>query len=187
MQSTGSGMLIARLHGNDGRSVGISWLNGELRAGADPVSGEAMLTWDRAGYLGWVSPETRSWFLEANGVRPQEVAVGQAAQPSVSQASAAGAIAGSDVAGKISVVTALVGLTANAAYSFLSTVAGDVYQYRYVFDGLGHAEWALCGASIAAGIVGKRSSTRTIGLVLGGLLFVRIALRFGSALLISLR
>jgi len=146
-----------------------------------------MLTWDRAGYLGWVSPETRSWFLEANGVRAQEVVVGQAAREDASQAIAADASAGSDVAGKISVAAALLGLAANAAYSFYSTVVADAYQYRYLFDGLGHAEWALCGASIAAGVLGKRSSTRTVGLVLGVVLFVRIALRFGSAVLISLR
>lgn len=187
MEPTGSGMLVARLHANDGRSVGINWLNGELRAGADPVSGEAMLSWDRAGYLGWVNPETRAWFLEANGIRPHAIDTGQAVNGDEAAPRAASVLAHSDSASKVAVVTAVLGLVANALYSFSSTVLADAYQYRYLFDGLSHAEWALCGASIAAGLLGKRSTTRTVGLVLAVVLFTRIFLRFGSALLISLR
>jgi len=79
-------------------------------------------------------------------------------------------------------------LAVHLFYGLLAVVLRpQLVTFRYVFDGLGHLEWALCGAALALGVVAWRSTFGKIGLVLA---FVALAVateRFGLALLASLR
>lgn len=93
----------------------------------------------------------------------------------------------SENAGRAAIVTGVVALTAHLLYSFLSSaLSSNLHQFRYLFDGLGHLEWVLCGAAVTAGLLGRRSALGKVGLAVGVVVLVLAFMRFGLALAVSL-